>query len=75
MSVLDYCMRDSRILDALGSALHLSREVLFHMDYQSLAGIIAKRLEKPMEQEGIGDALQALAVPYLKAMKQIRGET
>lgn len=73
MPVLDYCMRDARLLDVLGAALHLSREMLFHIDYQSLAEIIMKRLNSPKE-EGVGEALQILAVPYLRAMKQIRGE-
>lgn len=74
MPVLDYCMRDGRILDALGAALHLSREVLFHIDYQSLAEIIMKRLDSP-EEEGVGEALQILAVPYLRAMKKIKEGT
>ena len=69
----DWGMRTA-ILDALGAALHLSREVLFHIDYQSLAEIIMKRLNSP-EEEGVGEALEILAVPYLRAMKKIKEGT
>jgi len=48
--------------------------VLFHIDYQSLAEIIMKRLDSP-EEEGVGEALEILAVPYLRAMKKIKEGT